>query len=110
MALILRPDDDDDPRRSLELLLPAADQFSLAELQDIVGGHIELMRTPQMVEGTEKLWLVDNEDGKGRGLPYNHTATAIYHLGGGPIDDVLVGTVVFARQHELGLRADAEDA
>lgn len=57
--------------------------FSLAELQDIVGGHIE---TAPTIFHNEV--LVVNEEGKFLGLEYNKRATALYRY---PGHDIIVG-------------------
>jgi hypothetical protein len=67
----------------------------LQELQDIVDGYIE--QVPGWVEylGIECV-VYCNEEGKQRGLPVNHRATAIWweKLGGGVFDDALCGDIV----------------
>lgn len=55
--------------------------FSLKELQDIVGGFIEIVHLPNM-----KLMVV-NEEGKLNGLPVNHKASDLY-------PDIIVGDVL----------------
>lgn len=50
-------------------------QFTLEELQIIVGGHIEIVPL-----GTG-LMMVLNEEGKLKGLPYNAQATVLFNSG-----------------------------
>jgi hypothetical protein len=77
--------------------------FVLDELQAVVGGYIETVRT---IGG---LWLVINEDGKRLKLPPNERATGILLASGGLPDDVVVGDVLLADRVEMGDHEDDED-
>jgi hypothetical protein len=70
--------------------------FVLDELQALVGGFIEVVRT---VGGQ---WLVLNEDGKRLKLPPNERATGILLVSGGLPNDVVVGDVLLANAVEMG--------
>lgn len=71
-------------------------RFTLAELQRLVGGYIEMAR----VRGARR-WLVVNEDGRRLMLKRNEKATHLrYHASG--IDDPIVGDVVLANWTEIG--------
>lgn len=74
--------------------------FTLAELQGIVGGYIEMVR----------LWdgrvMVVNEEGLLRGLPFNRDATTLYHLGRVTTDPI-VGDVLVCTRREAGYEGDA---
>ena len=48
--------------------------FTLEELQEMVGGYIELVHVPNK----PSMRLVVNEEGLIRGLPLNHMATGIF--------------------------------
>ena len=55
---------------------------TLERLQELVGGHIE------SVWFAKNVWMLDNEEGKIRDLPYNFYVW----------DDVIVGPAIFAGQ------------
>lgn len=64
----------------------------LGWLQAWVDGYIEVIGGI----GSGGFWSAYvNEDGKLRGLPPNHVATALAHDAGWSGDDVIVGTAVF---------------
>lgn len=67
--------------------------FSLKELQDFVGGMIEIIR----VGGR---WFVLNEEGKMLGLPVNMIATDLTR-GLLADDDLIVGNVLVCSEEEL---------
>jgi hypothetical protein len=79
---------------TLERVAPAAERFTLAELQALVSGYIEVLRvTPIHV-------LVFNEEGKLHKLPPNLRATLIAdHVL--QENDFLVGDVLCCRAEEL---------
>lgn len=60
--------------------------FSLEELREIVGGHIEIIRLPDF-------YMVVNEEGKLINLPLNEEATQIYQCGTKELD-YIVGDVL----------------
>ncbi len=68
------------------------ESFSLEELQSMVGGYIEVIRTHT---GD---FMVCNEDGKLKRLPYNEQATERYRYGK---HDRIAGDVVIAKFREL---------
>lgn len=70
------------------------DEVSLATLQRIVGGYIEVVAIP---DGA----LVANEDGYSMGLPPNRAASMLAHASGRPM--MLVGDVVVLDCEELAL-------
>lgn len=59
--------------------------FTLEELQEMVGGYIEIIRIPNK----PSMRLVVNEDGQIKGLPTNHMATWIF-------GSEIVGDVLYA--------------
>ena len=60
---------------SSDKVTPAnGENFTLEELQEMVGGYIELVRVPNK----PSMRLVVNEDGRMKGLPLNHMATGIF--------------------------------
>jgi Domain of unknown function (DUF3846) len=76
--------------------------FTLEELQTVVGGYIEVVAAPfTILDTSEPMYLVLNEDGKRDNLPINGFATALYHQAGGARDDCIVGNVVLASRREL---------
>ena len=77
--------------------------FNLAELQGMVGGYIEALRTPDGVG-----WLFLNEDGKRLELPYNHAATTLMRALIRP-DDVIVGDCVICSPLEAGEGVDDDE-
>ena len=74
--------------------------FTLAELQQLVGGYIEVVRAPTGPAITEPVWMVLNEDGKRLRLPINELATAILYEGA--LVDYVVGDVLLATWAEIG--------
>jgi hypothetical protein len=80
--------------------------FTVQELQEFVGGYIEIVRGPRFANGPT--FIVINEDGK-RTLPRNGFATYLYHLGGGPFDDWIVGDVLVCSRAELGEDDEPEE-
>ena len=73
-----------------EFIEPKNDtDFSLEELQTIVGGHIEIVPL-----GDERI-MVANEEGKIHHLPLNVRATCI--VNGAGIADTIVGNVLICR-------------
>ena len=78
-------------------------ELSLKEMQDIVGGYIEV------AYDDGKTQIICNEEGKMRGLPINETATEIWHdklskFNSNPNYiplDYLVGTVLILRDKAL---------
>lgn len=67
-------------------ITPAGDTFTLEELQEIVGGYIELAWLPH------GMVLVVNEEGKLKNLPVNVVATELYKA------DVIVGDVLLCNE------------
>jgi hypothetical protein len=78
-------------------------EFSLEELQSVVGGYIELVRC---LDG--KNFMIINEDGKGLKLPINHKATEIYS--GNRLVDFIVGDVVLCNSIEAGMNFNNDNS
>lgn len=68
--------------------------FQLKELNDIVGGYIELVTLPN------DEFMVVNEEGKMMGLPVNDNATTIYHSKVGPWD-YIVGDCLICKTSQI---------
>lgn len=66
--------------------------FSLDELNGIVGGYIEVLHI-------EDKLLVCNEEGKLNDLPYNAIATQLINAAG--IKDYIVGNVLFCEKDKI---------
>lgn len=69
-------------------------QPTLQQLQEIVGGHIELV--PYLTKYEEKPCLAFcNTDGKGHGLPFNPSAHKVWETAYGRtiVEDYLVGAI-----------------
>jgi hypothetical protein len=66
--------------------------FSLEELNVIVGGYIEILHI-------EDKLLVCNEEGKLQNLQYNTTATSLINAAG--IKDYIVGNVLFCDKDKI---------
>lgn len=93
MALLIAADG-----ATLEVFPPdGRPAFTLPELQQIVGGYIELipMRDPSRV-------MFVNEDGKSQNLPLNQVASALGWEAGIAPDDYIVGDVVVCTRIEAG--------
>lgn len=73
---------------SMEPLVPKGKRVSLQEMQNVVGGLIE------MVNLSDKVMIL-NEEGKIFGLPLNHKATVLFQRDHGH-GDVIVGDVILA--------------
>ena len=84
MALILKTD-----FTQVELNPKNGTDFSLEELQKIVGGYIEIVNL------NEEYIMVVNEEGKLLGLPANPSATIIARQG------LIVGDVLVCRREEV---------
>ena len=69
--------------------------FSLKELQELVGGNIELLVLPTGKE----MYL--NEDGKSLGLPVNSKATKLARTAGIALWDQVLGDVVLPLPSEV---------
>jgi len=70
---------------------------TLEELQEIVGGYIELVPLFENF-GDKGCVAFCNEEGKLNGLPINRVATLAWATGGGHmVSDVLVGDVVIVQ-------------
>ena len=63
--------------------------FQLSELQEVVGGYIEI------VETIDKQIMVVNEEGKLIGLPFNEEATRLVRY------DVIVGDVLVCASSQV---------
>jgi Domain of unknown function (DUF3846) len=88
--VIIIPADEAQAIRSRE----TDEQPALQELQDIVDGFIEPVPLWTDYMGIEAV-VYCNEDGKGRELPVNRRATALwYEKLGQRVDDILVGDIV----------------
>ena len=68
--------------------------FTLEELQNAVGGYIEI------VEIDKEFDMVVNEEGKLQLLPLNETATRLYQRAR-YTDDVIVGNVLLCNKIEI---------
>lgn len=68
--------------------------FSLEELQEFVGGHIEI------VFFDDKTCMVCNEEGKLNGLPINLAATAIYQIKK-DFEDMIMGDVLICDRKKI---------
>ena len=87
MATIYRVDG------TIENVTPATGgEFTLDEVQKIVGGYVELVRLD------EGFFLVD-EDGRYKGLPINPQATALAAQSLGPL--TIVGTALLTNDVEF---------
>lgn len=69
--------------------------FSLEELQGVVGGYIEIVRL-----GGNQLMVV-NEEGKLNRLPFNSLATNALRLVYPQSDDIIVGDVLICKLSEI---------
>jgi hypothetical protein len=94
MALLVKADG------RIEIVLPLGGEFTLTELQDFVGGYIEVLKIHGSVDGYEGEFemMFCNEDGKRLGLPINLTASALYAYGS---RDPVVGNVLLCRTGEV---------
>ena len=75
-----------------EIIPKNGKHFSLKEMQDIVGGMIEMIRT-----NDNDYVLILNEEGKLDELPYNSKATDLVNKCIMP-SDYIVGTVLYSHR------------
>tara|TARA_R110000824_G_scaffold367834_1_gene557062 strand:+ start:290 stop:559 length:270 start_codon:yes stop_codon:yes gene_type:complete len=66
--------------------------FELKELQKIVDGYIQILRT------RDERVMVINEEGKIKNLPYNEIATSLYVYGN---HDPIVGDVIVMDRNQM---------
>lgn len=78
-----------------EVLPKNGTTFQLAELQELVGGHIEVVNLPD-----GRLMMID-EDGKLKGLARNDLGTFMGDLSGIAFVDTIVGPVVVCEASEF---------
>jgi len=90
MATIIAPDG-----RRAHLTPADGEHFTLAEMQAVVGGHIELVTL------NEHDLMFVNEDGHRLGLTFNPVATALYHEAGGRPEYPVLGTVLLTTIQEV---------
>lgn len=67
---------------------PSGDTFTLEELQNIVGGYIEVVRL------TVDVVMVVDDEGKYKDKDYNEEATKLFHKCHPKTPDFIVGTVL----------------
>lgn len=67
--------------------------FSLEEMQKVVGGYIEMYHISDML-------MVINEEGKLYGLPYNEKATKLFRESY-KTDDFIVGNVLVCDNNQI---------
>jgi hypothetical protein len=83
--------------------------FTLQELQTIVGGYIEALRSSWLTaDDGQPLIMFLNEDGKREDLPLNRFATALMRRALQP-EDYIVGDVVLCTYAEAGEGGDEDD-
>lgn len=70
--------------------------YTLKELQEIVGGSIEII----YLKGIYDKFMVINEEGKLNKLPYNENATILYKLSLNT-DDFIVGDVLVCDKSKI---------
>ena len=79
-----------------ELVSPAnGSQFTLEELQEHVGGYIQLIHTPG-----GRLLVID-EEGKLKNKPINERATGILRSCGPVTGDCIVGDALWVKNNEI---------
>ena len=81
------------PNNEILKSAPKQNIYSLEELQEIVGGYIEIVFLPN------KFCLVVNEEGKLNNLPINSIATEIMQQHG--INDIIVGNALYCNINQL---------
>ncbi|EIV6184128.1 DUF3846 domain-containing protein [Klebsiella aerogenes] len=76
--------------------------FSLADMQQMVGGYIQAVRLNPVIvhEDTRYTWLVINEEGKLLSLPVNNNATLMAVTAIRP-DDYIVGDALMLEEGEF---------
>lgn len=77
----------------IEVAPKFGNSFTLEELQEYVGGYIEIVRL------TDKYLMVVNEEGRLLNLPFNHEATDVarYHKAIYP-NDMIVGNALIVEE------------
>lgn len=92
MALLMKPDN-----TAITVSPRNGNNFELDELQEYVGGYIEICYPGIFNSHHADKIMVINEEGKLQGLPLNQLATLVY---GNP-DDVIVGNALFCFSREV---------
>lgn len=69
--------------------------FQLEELQDYIGGYIEI------VYFKDGRMLVVDEEGKLKGLPFNVGATLAFNEGTGRHDDIILGNALLCEKGQV---------
>jgi hypothetical protein len=82
-----------EPDEQIKLVKPKGDFWTLEELQGLVGGYIEVLRT------IDNRIMVVNEMGKLMELPLNKQATRIYQHG--RVDPIVGPAIVSDSKEEL---------
>ena len=84
-----------EPDERIEKVSPAGPHWTLEELQGLVGGYIEVVRT------VDHRWMVINELGKVLEpmLPLNKQATRVYQYG--RVDPIVGPAVIVDTKEEL---------
>lgn len=80
----------------------AIDAAELAEMQEIVGGYIE------MVTFDDGSMMICNEEGKVHDLPRNNVATAIFRLKRRVDSDWIAGDAIFYSREENKLMQEED--
>ena len=94
MALLIKIENGD---TSLKWVTPKEKTYSLEELQEFVGGDIELVFIPH-----SDMCMVINEEGKIMHLPVNPFATSIYNVFfDNRYHDIIVGNVLLCVNNEI---------
>jgi hypothetical protein len=92
MGRVFKCDTEDGRYTGYEDRAPAnGTDFSLEELQQMVGGHIEIVRL------SSGYIIVIDEEGKLKGKPVNAPASLLYDISYPGIDDAIVGTAVWCK-------------
>lgn len=84
-----------------EVLPMNGKSFTLAELQTLVGGYIQMVYTHD-----DQVMMLD-EEGKLKGKAINHVATTHFCE---PHQDVIVGDAVIGTPREMGCNDDDDEA
>lgn len=83
-----------EPGRESEIVEPEyGDKFELSELQQMVGGYIEIVSLGVLDDSGKRSCLIINEEGKLQNLPINIAATALYQMTH-PSSDCIVGNAL----------------
>ena len=88
---LLFPAGNDPLEVSFERVVPKGKHWSLEEMHELVGGHIEMVPVPPGVFPTDAVEAVGNESGRLKDMPHNFWASLL-------LEQSLMGPIVITHK------------